>query len=162
MCPHRLLQGGLERKCQIVEAIGTPNKSILVSDDTRGEQPPLPEESTICGAVRMSLSGSEPPVVEKLASSTFSHVVELEGLEQQIGSLEQEREQVHQEIIKLRELVTLKIPAGEQEEEPYNARDSFITDAGSLYDTVKKIQAIIRTRLPPSPPTPLTPPSITA
>jgi hypothetical protein len=139
-----LFQGALERKCKVEEASSTPNKSMLLTDDTRGEESPL--VSSFCSPATPAPSDrsrTEPQLsVQKIASADFRQSLELNNLRTQVSALELERERCSSELQKLLEMVGT---AG-RSDNGYKDRESYMPDAGPLYDKVKAIQAAVRGR----------------
>lgn len=125
-----LWEGALERRVKLGEASSTPKKSILLIDNTKDEQ----------SAAETSLA--EPtPKIERIASADLGSFSELAELREHADALEVERSRCANELQKLQDVIGFAL-----DDKSYKERDSFVPDAGPLYEKVKEIQAIVRRR----------------
>jgi hypothetical protein len=131
--PVVLWEGALERKCKLDNAGATPNKQFLLSDDTRGE-----------------ISSPRPQVLSytktEIASSSSKVMSDQEKLDMQeeMNALIQERNRCQNELLKLKDILAAAITSADGAD--FKKRESYIPDSGALYDTIRQIQAIIRSR----------------
>ena len=131
--PVVLWEGALERKCKLDNAGATPNKQFLLSDDTRGEvSSPRPQVLSYTKA--------------EIASSASKVMSEKEkaDLQEEMNALVQERNRCQNELLKLKDILAAAITS--EDGSDFKKRESYIPDSGALYDTIRQIQAIIRSR----------------
>jgi len=128
--PVVLWEGGLERKCKLVES---PNRSMVLADDTRGEgttkrSPTPPAKDSDVQAWIPEADNVSPQSAG--ADSTLSK-------EEQIDVLLKERERCQNELQKLKDIVGFTSAKASSE---YRTRDSYLPETGPLYDTVRELQ----------------------
>ena len=128
--PVVLWEGGLERKCKLVES---PNRSMVLADDTRGEgttkrSPTPPASDSDVQAWIPEADNASPQSAG--ADSTLSK-------EEQIDVLLKERERCQNELQKLKDIIGFTSAKASSE---YRTRDSYLPETGPLYDTVRELQ----------------------
>lgn len=128
--PIVLWEGGLERKCKLVES---PNRSMVIADDTRGEgttkRSPTPPAKEGDGQAWIPQSDNASPQVAGTDSSLPA--------EEQIDMLLKERERCQNELQKLKDIIGFTSVKSSGE---HRTRDSYLPETGPLYDTVRELQ----------------------
>eukprot|EP00960_Hanusia_phi_P068778 766933-Hanusia_phi.AAC.1 len=130
--PVVLWEGGLERKCKVNDN-QSPSRSMLLSDDTRGE-------GNLIVAEESKSMPSPPP--QQLEFVTNEAVPDLTASEkEQLEILTREREMCQNELQKLKDIIGFAAVGSE-----YRARASYLPETGALYDTVRQVQAFMRSQ----------------
>ena len=131
--PVVIWEGALERKCKLDNAGATPNKQFLLSDDTRGEgSSPTPK---VLSYTKTEIASS--------ASKVMSEQ-EKQDMQEEMNELIQERNRCQNELLKLKDILAAAVTTADGSD--FKKRESYIPDSGALYDTIRQIQAIIRSR----------------
>ena len=129
--PIVLWEGGLERKCKLVES---PNRSVVIADDTRGEG--TTKRSPTPPAAKESDTQSWIPQTDNSSPQAAGADSELTK-EEQIDMLLKERERCQNELQKLKDIIGFTAVKSSGE---YRTRDSYLPETGPLYDTVRELQ----------------------
>jgi len=127
-----LWEGGLERKCKLVES---PNRSMVLADDTRGEgttkrSPTPPASDSDVQAWIPEADNASPQSAG--ADSTLSK-------EEQIDVLLKERERCQNELQKLKDIIGLTSVKASSE---YRTRDSYLPETGACAYAVRGVRTL--------------------